>query len=554
MYSKFNKVELQIIAFINLSLTMICANDKRCTGLNKTVILNEIKSLNLLKYESVYRPENFIQIISEIKKNHKQDMKQYKLNDYINSFIAYVKNPSDQTWIKVLNMYNEFKGKYEGLEEKVIKVNEKSVKVLVLYLKSVVEEISGRKDSIALSFKEYKKLIEKNKSSAEKYVSKYNELMRLFINRLRYIFKTSGETTLTLSKLNKGLESANFPKMFSQDSEDISFDAALNIYAKNGTRLSGRLDPYKVEITINPQYDYKNDTNYVLTFQAFGAEGKQFMYSIDYKRKMNKMKYEKVWKVIEDIETYRKKWLKFIDSDDFKSKTCAVACEVVFQTTMRIGTPGNKSKGEDTFGLLTLEKRHISLSGDSKIEFDFLGKGGGSMTYSLEDKRISKYFHNILKNKNSKDSVFKISGEDLNKFINGELHMNITVHKFRTLKATQYVYKHLIEKFPFKKPAETSQKEKLAYLQKILLEVGEMLKHHSGDKVTTSTALKNYIDPSVIKKYYELCKMELPKQVQQLLESDYSNPDPDAFPEIPKTYPGTIKYPSWAYYKTKYFD
>ena len=43
MYSKFNKVELQIIAFINLSLTMICANDKRCTGLNKTVILNEIK-------------------------------------------------------------------------------------------------------------------------------------------------------------------------------------------------------------------------------------------------------------------------------------------------------------------------------------------------------------------------------------------------------------------------------------------------------------------------------------------------------------------------------
>ena len=64
----------------------------------------------------------------------------------------------------------------------------KSVKVLVLYLKSVVEEISGRKDSIALSFKEYKKLIEKNKGSAEKYVSKYNELMRLFINRLRYIF------------------------------------------------------------------------------------------------------------------------------------------------------------------------------------------------------------------------------------------------------------------------------------------------------------------------------------------------------------------------------
>ena len=68
MYSKFNKIELQIIAFINLSLTMICANDKRCTGLNKTVILNEIKSLNLLKYESVYRPENFIQIITEIKK------------------------------------------------------------------------------------------------------------------------------------------------------------------------------------------------------------------------------------------------------------------------------------------------------------------------------------------------------------------------------------------------------------------------------------------------------------------------------------------------------
>ena len=136
---------------------------------------------------------------------------------------------------------------------------------------------------------------------------------------------------MTLSELNKGLASANFPKMFSQDSEDISFDAALNIYAKNGTRLSGRLDPYKVEIVINPQYDYKNDTNYVLTFQAFGAEGKQFMYSIDYKRKMNKMKYEKVWKVIEDIESYRSKWLKFIDSDDFKYRTCAVACKLYFK-------------------------------------------------------------------------------------------------------------------------------------------------------------------------------------------------------------------------------
>ena len=70
MYSKFNKIELQIIAFINLSLTMMCANDKRCNGLNITVILNEIKRLNLLKYDTVYRAENFIQIISEIKKKY----------------------------------------------------------------------------------------------------------------------------------------------------------------------------------------------------------------------------------------------------------------------------------------------------------------------------------------------------------------------------------------------------------------------------------------------------------------------------------------------------
>jgi len=118
--------------------------------------------------------------------------------------------------------------------------------------------------------------------------------------------------------------------------------------------------------------------------------------------------------------------------------------------------------------------------------------------------------------------------------------MEITIHKFRTLKSTKIANDLLIKNNPCLNNEGLNTKQKMDYFKKSIEQIAEMLKHHSGDKVTINTAIKNYIDPIVLNKYFEICKLPAPKQIKMMLE--YTNPDSDAITEIPDTTGITRKY------------
>lgn len=187
----------------------------------------------------------------------------------------------------------------------------------------------------------------------------------------------------------------------------------------------------------------------------------------------------------------------------------AAVVELMASTAARIGGKGNATKGEPTYGLTTLLGKHVSISGN-KIIFDYAGKKNASQ-YAVYDAKdiVSKKVLEVvraLKAKAKPDSHLFVSTKGrpitaphIRTYIR-ELGIDLSPHDFRRLKGTK-IAKKVFAACPFKKGAKQAEVDR--WFKKELEEVGEALHHTSGgDKIVSSTAIKSYIDPSVMRNFY----------------------------------------------------
>jgi DNA topoisomerase IB len=265
---------------------------------------------------------------------------------------------------------------------------------------------------------------------------------------------------------------------------------------------------------------------------------------------MTKDKYDKINQIINKIDEIRKIWLKDMNDKDLTKAQFGLATEIIYNTAMRVGTEGNMTNGQPTYGLLTLRAKDVKCD-NNKVVFDYIGKAGVRHKHIITDKKVVKLICILKKNRKSDEKLFKITPEQLNLYLKNRLKLPITIHKFRTLKGTKIAYKKLIEENPCSKLK--TEKEKLDYLKKVLLEIGKELGHYSGEKITGETALKNYIDLSIIKQYFEKCNIKVNKKFQKLFSLiEHIDNIPDEYPAWPGIY-DTAKAAKILTHYTKYF-
>lgn len=143
--------------------------------------------------------------------------------------------------------------------------------------------------------------------------------------------------------------------------------------------------------------------------------------------------------------------------------------------------PGGDSK--DAFGASTLQKRHITVSGDTAT-FKFVGKHKVNQSKSLRDKDITGYLAPKLKTLGDSDKVFLASGASAGRYLKKIVGPDFLVKDLRTWTGTATA-RALISREPVpKNEAELKAQQK---------RISEVVSKKLGN--TPAVALESYIDP-----------------------------------------------------------
>ncbi|MCP3142022.1 DNA topoisomerase IB [Pyxidicoccus xibeiensis] len=260
-----------------------------------------------------------------------------------------------------------------------------------------------------------------------------------------------------------------------------------------------RLPPAWTDVAISPSPTAR--------LQAVGrdAAGRwQYRYHVSHRRRQEERKFERIVGFARALPKMRHRV-----SVDLRRK--GLGRDKVMATMLRIlGScfirPGSQQYAEEngSFGLATLRRRHVRVSGDT-VTFDFPGKSGKQQFRQLEDRRVASVVRQLLKVPGR--DVFKFVLDDgavvdvrrrhLNEYIQEVMGAQFSAKDFRTwagtlicacalARARERVKHELGDEVPVKKTV----------LKKSMVAAVKEAAEHLGN--TPAVARSSYIYPSVL--------------------------------------------------------
>lgn len=402
-------------------------------------------------------------------------------------------------------------------------------------LRNIVEKHEGS-PGLAVSVDTTKKWTQYKEKNGKKHPdhAKYLELKKTlkesFQSRLRTIVRSSGKKMLPVHEVVETLENEGISHTIPHGFRGLIDDLG-GFYTTEGKKLAASPTG---EVMMNPKYDPKEDNAYVCAYKPpFGADWLR-AYTEDKRKNAKKSKFEAVNATMKKLNTYANTWRKDMRQDvGNKDAVLATVCEFIYQTSARGGNKNAKSKDKKTFGATQLLVSHVHLD-DNRLIVKYPGKSGGQQKHVIRrkesnvTKRLSTNIERLMKNKSKNDYVFTYNGEPFSGTTSVTNYMRkigfpkeFTVHKLRTARGTkmaQDIFKKLNKEIKDDTNSWTD-KQINDRVEKELLKIGEELGHLSGEKVTTSTAIQNYIDPDLLKSFYNSVGIRPPSKIQKAIDS-----------------------------------
>lgn len=319
-------------------------------------------------------------------------------------------------------------------------------------------------------------------------------------------------------------------------------DDTLTVYTPQGVSL-GRTIPHNTEIVYNPDFNPKYKDKF--------TDGKGGMYYFKMKTPMakgfssvspigransNKEKtFDAVAEFAKDIDKHRRRWTSHLNSRIEEKRMAATVIEIVYQSSMRIGSKIGAAEVDgkvvDTYGLTVLRVKHMKKVKNT-VKIVYTGKAGQKQKQILNPKSDIHYqkaianLESYLNGKDRNDFVFELtSGKRfdsnlanhyLREFTGVE---DVTIHKFRHVKANALAIP-ILEKCPYLGKTGNTNAEVTKWFKENMKPVGEALGHFTGGEVTGTTAIYSYIDPRLSKKFFEDCKVQIPREILKRLTED----------------------------------
>ncbi len=236
--------------------------------------------------------------------------------------------------------------------------------------------------------------------------------------------------------------------------------------------------------------------------QAVGVDDagrRQYLYHPDWRAKRDELKFQRVTKVAKRLPKARAAMVEHLTEEGMsKERAAATAVRLLDLGYFRIGSDAYSAEGE-SFGLTTLERRHVTRQGDILV-FDFVGKSGVEHRIEIDDGLAVAAVETMRRRRGGSDRLMAyrdhkrwtdLDAATVNEYLRESVRDELTAKDFRTWHATVLAAAALAAS---DEPGDTKASRKRA-VSGAMKEVAEFLGN------TPTIARNSYVDPRVIDLY-----------------------------------------------------
>ena len=234
--------------------------------------------------------------------------------------------------------------------------------------------------------------------------------------------------------------------------------------------------------------------------QATGVDSagrKQYLYHASFRAAQDREKFERLLDFAKSLPHLRSRTSRHLRLDPYERDwTCAVAVGLINKAWFRVGTEQH-ARSSRTYGVTTLRKRHVSVSGD-EITFCFRAKNRRLVRRRITNPTLADCVEQLLDLPDG-SRVFRfvrdgelvgLTSSLLNEYLAENLGEGYTAKDFRTWGGTLLAATELEKHVPFESESEAKRT-----LAAVMRHVG----HELGN--TAAVARASYVSPVVIDHY-----------------------------------------------------
>jgi len=226
---------------------------------------------------------------------------------------------------------------------------------------------------------------------------------------------------------------------------------------------------------------------------------KQYRYHTRYREIRDGTKFNRLVEFSEVLPGIRRRVERDIAAGALsREKVLATVVWLLEKTLIRVGSD-EYARDNGSFGLTTLRRRHVAVSG-AKLRFEFRGKSGVPHSVAVSDRRIARIVQHCqelpgqelfqyLDDEGRRQSV---DAGDINQYLREIAGRQVTAKDFRTWAGTVLAAQSLREIGGF-----TTQREANANVVRAIDHVAK----HLGN--TRAVCRKYYVHPVVMEAYYD---------------------------------------------------
>ena len=235
--------------------------------------------------------------------------------------------------------------------------------------------------------------------------------------------------------------------------------------------------------------------------QAVGVDAagrRQYLYHPDWRVRQDELKFARVTHASRRLPALRAAVLEDLAADAMTpEKACAVAVRLIDIGCFRIGN--DTYANGDSFGLTTLERRHVRRTGDTLV-FEFTGKSGIEHRIEVDDPPSLVAVESMRRRRSGSERLLAyrngrrwsdLDAGQVNDYLRDRMGEDFTAKDFRTWHATVLAAAALAES---QEPGDTTRSRQRA-IRSALAEVAESLGN------SPAIARSSYVDPRVIDLY-----------------------------------------------------
>jgi DNA topoisomerase-1 len=227
------------------------------------------------------------------------------------------------------------------------------------------------------------------------------------------------------------------------------------------------------------------------------AGRKQYLYHPEYRAAQDQAKYDRLIGFAEQLPALRAAMAAHLDNDELdRERVSAIALRLINLGWFRVGSERH-ARDSRTYGITTLTKRHLSVSGN-RISLAFPGKHKIEVRTSLVDDELAAALRELIHVPGARvfryvwdGDLYNLTSERLNEYVKRYLGPEFTAKDFRTWGGT------LLAAIAFAEKARREPAPGKRSVTAVMRRVAEQLGN------TPAVCRASYVSPAVVDQYLD---------------------------------------------------